>query len=595
MHPKKWIFITLTVLLIGSAIFPLSGSYAQNNGATATPSVGTRIPPTLVPTPVGFSADNDINTVELSGLVRLQQDGVLRVGTPYNVEPFAWLDESGALVGFEVDAIRAIAEEIGVEVEFVQITAETATRLLLNGEVDLLIGQQIKTRQSHEFYDFSHIYYDNRQKIVVRQADAGAFPSIAALNNQRVGIVAGSRGEEAINVYMARNGIGFDLIRFVSQDTALDALEAGEIVAVIGEWDDLNRAGRLGMSYIPEDLQLDLYGIAMRRYDVNLKNLINRSLQRLAQNGTLATLAGNYFTDRDPVNFAAFIPIYNGNATDTRTVSDFPPDVPIPQNSVIEKIRAGESLTVVGLAIMPENTEQDLFLDAINRAVIEEMAQRWGVTVSFLPNSVSNGVDLLANGQADLAIGIQPRWDGADRVDYSVPYFYTGNRVLVLETSQFDTLEDFRRGSFMGYFADAPDDQAYLESLDATFSLYRFADNAEARQMFNTRDIDGAYGDVIRLLSFMDANGGYPWLLIGGTLGQNPFQPITLAVPRNDVDFLTLVNWTLSDMYYDGTLERLWREQGYAIDTWVNYGIDALPWIPIYPGIGDFLTQRIYN
>lgn len=592
MHPKYW-FFTLSLLLLSIIILPLGDSQAQN-GASPTPAVGTRVPPTLVPTPQGFAADTGYSTVEISGLVRVQEEGVLRVGTPYNMRPFAWLDETGRLVGFEVDVMRAITDELGIEIEFVQVTAETERRLLLTGAVDVLIGEQLKSRQNHEFMDFSYTYYDNRQKIVIRQEDSATYPTISSLSNQRIGVVAGSRGEESINIYMARNGVGFDLVRYLSQDNALDALSAGEVVAVVGEWDDLNRAGRLGMSYVPEDLQIDLYAIAMRRYDVNLKNLINRSLQRLLKSGVLTSLADSYFTDRDAVNFGAFIPIFNGTESDTRTVADFPPDMPIPASSVTEKIRNGETLTVAGLS-MSETPSTLTYLDAINRAIVEEMARRWGVSVNFLPNSTGNAVDLLANGQADLAVGVQPRWDGADRVDYTVPYFYTGNRILVLETSQFDSLADFRRGSYIGYFADAPDDQAYLEGLEGTFSTYRFADENDARQMFNTRDVDGAYGDIIRLLAFMDANGGYPWLLIGGSLGQNPFQPITLAVPRNDVDFLTLVNWTLSDMRYDGTLERLWRESGYPIDTWVAYGIDALPYIPYYPGIGDFLTQRIYD
>lgn len=589
MYRSFGVISGLAIILLLIAM-PYTSS-AQSPNTTPTQAVGTRIPPTQVPIPTSTAPNS---TVSYSGVATMQNDGVLRVGTRYNVPPFVWLDETGQIAGYEADVIRAIAEEIGVEVAFVQVTAETELQMLRSGEVDVLIGQQIKSKQNHQYMSFTHTYYDNRQKMVIREGDQGLYPSISALTNQRVGVTAGSRGEEAINIFTAYNGVGFDLVRYLSQDAALDALSAGEVVAVIGEWDDLNRAGRLGMSYVPQDVQIDLYAIAMRRYDVNLRNLLNRSLQRLAASGTLSTIAANWFTDRDPVNFAAFIPLYNNLSEDTRTLSDFPPDVPLPARSVIEKIQAGETLIVTGIDDGQSPIYYEGYLDNINRAIIEEMARRWGVAVTFIPGSVSTAVDLLATTQADMAIGVRPRWDGADRVEYSTPYFYTGSRVLVLETSQFNSFSDFRRGSWIGYFQDSPQDGTYLESLGATFSVYRFADSLDARQNFDTRDVDGLYADTIRLLAFMQQYSGYPWQLLPQALGTNPFQPITIATPRNDVDFATLVNWTLSDMYYDGTLERLWRES-YDIDLWFTYGIDAKAWVPFYPGVGDFLMTKLGN
>lgn len=580
------VFATLLILVA----VPLS-STAQQSDTTPTPVVGTRVPPTQVPVPTSAAATNP-TSVSYSGVATLQQDGVLRVGTRFNVPPFVWLDETGQISGYEADVMRAIAEELGVEIEFIQVTAETEIQMLRTGEVDVLIGQQIKSKQAHEFMSFTHTYYDNRQKMVIREGDQGLYPNISALGAQQVGVVAGSRGEEAINIFTAFNGVGFELVRYLSQDAALDALAAGDLSGVVGEWDDMNRAGRLGMSYVAQDVQIDLYAIGVRRYDVNLRNLLNRSLQRLSQSGTLSTIAGQWFTDRDPVNFAAFIPIYNNIELDSRTVSDFPPDVPLPASSVIEKIQFGQPIVVAGLDQGQSPLYYDGYLDNINRAIIEEMARRWGVTVTFMPGSVSNAVDLLATNQADIAVGVRPRWDGADRVEYSTPYFYTGNRILVLETSQFDTLSDFRRGSWIGYFQDQPQDGEYLESIGGTFSVYRFADSLDARQNFDSRDVDGLYADTLRLLAFMEQYSGYPWLLQSQALGDNPFQPITIATPRNDVDFLTLVNWTLSDMYYDGTLENLWR-QYYNIDEWLGYGIDARAWVPFYPGVGDFLFNKL--
>lgn len=585
----------LTLLLIGGiGLFAGHNTLAQGPTSTPTPIVGTLTPPTLVPTPTGYTTETEFTTVSVSGLQTLQAEGLLRVGTPYNARPFAWLDDTGRLVGYEVEAMRAIADVLDVEIEFVQVTAETELRMLLTGAVDVLVGEQAQTRQAHEYLDFSHLYYDNRQKIVIRQADANTFTNLATLSNNRIGVVAGSPGEVAMNTYMAQNGVSYELTRYLSQDAALDGLESSEVSAIVGEWDDLNRAGRLGMSYLAEDVRVDLYAIAMRRYDANLRYVINHSLQQLAQNGTLPTLAAQYFPDRDPVNFSALIPRYAGIEADALSYSDFPVEVQAPEQSVTAKIRTGQPLNVVGLDMGQGNFYFDDFLDPVNRAIVDEMARRWGVPVNYIPGTTGTAADLLATGQADLGIGLRPNWNDATRIDFSAPYFYSSNKILVLETSRFDTFSDFRSGSWIGYFIDRPQDRDYLENLDRTYSVFRFDSSETARNMFSSRDIDGAYGDTIRLLAFMEQNGGFPWMLIGENLGENPYQPLTLATPRNDTDFLTLVNWTLSDMHYDGTLAELWR-QNYNTDTWRGYGIDATPWIPDYPGIGDFLTQRIYG
>ena len=216
------------------------------------------------------------------------------------------------------------------------------------------------------------------------------------------------------------------------------------------------------------------------------------------------------------------------------------------------------------------------------------MARRWGVPVRFIPDTVTNGVDLVADRQADMAIGVRARWDGADRVDYSVPYHYTSGRILVFETSQFNSFSDYRTGHWIATFQDSPQDTDYLEGLDRTFSVLRLPDSDAAINNFGSRDIDGLYADSVRILAFIERYPSYPWGILGDALGENTFQPFVIALPRNDADFLTLVNWTLGDMYRDGTLERIWREN-YDVDTWASHSIVVPNWIPVYPGIGDFL------
>ena len=55
-----------------------------------------------------------------SSLERILSDGVLRVGTTGDFNPMTVRDvASGGYKGFEIDVARELAEEMGVELEFV--------------------------------------------------------------------------------------------------------------------------------------------------------------------------------------------------------------------------------------------------------------------------------------------------------------------------------------------------------------------------------------------------------------------------------------------------------------------------------------------
>lgn len=581
MQKLKYLSLSLYGLVITLILILPLLTWQPSSAQTADPTspAPTLVPPTLVPTPT-LAANQPQATRELiSGIATMQTEQVMRVGTLYNVYPFAWLTETGTIEGYEAEVIRALAVDLEVEVDFVQVTAETQWQMLLNGEVDMLIGEQMPTKQAEEFVEFSYTYYYNQQRMVIRQGEP--YTTLADLANRRIAVEAGSRGESALNLWMAQNGIGFQAVRYLSMDEALDALANGEVDGMVGELDDLARAGRQQMSLIPEAINLDAYAIVFRRHDVNLRNAINRSLQRLYASGRLNEIAKKWFPTED-INFAAFIPKYLNMYDDTRTVADFPTDMPLPAQSVLDKIKARGTLIVAGLSLSENDPSYARYLDPLNQAIILEMAARWGVQVQFMSGTYNLGADMVSQGSADMAIGVRPRWDGADRVDYSIPYHHRQDVIIGLVGSRYAALRDFRGGSVIGYYQDDPDDALRLETLrealNLNYSLYTFPNNVAAKEaLFDTRNVDGLFGDNIRLQAFMSQYDFIDWRTI---FTDDNFEPIVIAVPRNDADFLTLVNWTLSDMRWDGTLERLWE---------AHYGWDAPPWMPRYIGVGDFL------
>ena len=89
------------------------------------------------------AAQRDIEPVTRGGtvdtLATVRKRGVLRVGVAIS-EPTVMHDANGKLVGFSIDAARRLAEDMGVDVEFVETSWSGIIPDLLNRESDLIMS-----------------------------------------------------------------------------------------------------------------------------------------------------------------------------------------------------------------------------------------------------------------------------------------------------------------------------------------------------------------------------------------------------------------------------------------------------------------------
>src|SRR5690625_517593 len=99
-----------------------------------------------------------------------EDDRVLRVGTDTNYVPFEFLDqETGEYIGFDIDLIDAIAEEIGFEYELNPMDYSGITPALQTGNLDIAIAGISITPERAETVDLSDPYYDAGTAIMVQE------------------------------------------------------------------------------------------------------------------------------------------------------------------------------------------------------------------------------------------------------------------------------------------------------------------------------------------------------------------------------------------------------------------------------------------
>src|SRR5689334_24266450 len=73
-------------------------------------------------------------------LDKIKQRGVLVVGTKADYKPFGFRDPSGAIVGFEPDLARDVADKLGVKLELEPVVSSNRMQFLQQGKIDLMIA-----------------------------------------------------------------------------------------------------------------------------------------------------------------------------------------------------------------------------------------------------------------------------------------------------------------------------------------------------------------------------------------------------------------------------------------------------------------------
>ena len=213
-------------------------------------------------------------------------------------EPMNYKDESGKLVGFDTELAEAVFKGMGYEVIFQEIDWKAKYTDLNAGTIDCVwngftanCADDDDGIQRAEKVDFSYNYMENRQVIVVKKGSGIA--AAADLNGKQGAAESGSAGETYGKEFEGATIKGFDVqtkcIFEVNAGTAdfavVDAQLAKSYVGK-GDYQDLE---------IVEALSSDVeyYAIGFKKGS-DLTAKVNKQLEKLAKDGTIASLAEKY-------------------------------------------------------------------------------------------------------------------------------------------------------------------------------------------------------------------------------------------------------------------------------------------------------------
>jgi ABC-type amino acid transport substrate-binding protein len=130
-------------------------------------------------------------------LQRIRRRSVIRVGYNEDKLPFAYFNVQGELVGFDVNMAHALAQDLGVTIEFVRFDRQTLATQLAEDDFDVVMSGLVGTLERSESMQHTTPYMDVTLALVVPDYRVRDFRSLAALRNQdalTIGFVDLSRG-----------------------------------------------------------------------------------------------------------------------------------------------------------------------------------------------------------------------------------------------------------------------------------------------------------------------------------------------------------------------------------------------------------------
>jgi len=227
------------------------------------------------------------------------EDGVFTVGFDAEYPPYGYMDENGEYTGFDLELAQAVCDLEGWELEKKPINWDSKDMELNSGSIDC-IWNGFTMNGREDDYTFSVPYVDNSQVIVV--AEGSGIESLSDLAGKVVGVQAASaaldllQSEEEGGQKALADTFG-SLNEFADYNTAFTELQAGALDALaidigVAKY-QLNSRGE-GFQMLDETLNTEQYAIGFKLGNQELCDIVNADLKKLAEDGTVNTLAEKY-------------------------------------------------------------------------------------------------------------------------------------------------------------------------------------------------------------------------------------------------------------------------------------------------------------
>ncbi|MFP4484176.1 MAG: transporter substrate-binding domain-containing protein [Spirochaetaceae bacterium] len=233
----------------------------------------------------------------------VQERGTLIVATSGTLFPASFYGEDNeSLTGYDVEVIREVSEELGVDVDFRIMAFDAMLASLKTRQVDVAVNDINRTAEREEQVRFSTPYKYSYATLMVREDDLSEIHSLDDLEGKV------HAGEATTTFSRIMRSYGAEILTYdnATNDQYLRDLEIGRSDVIMNDY----YLQRPALQFMPEfDVELhpelrfwiEPAGshVAMPKESTELEAAVNNALQALRQDGTLAEISRTFYGGDD--------------------------------------------------------------------------------------------------------------------------------------------------------------------------------------------------------------------------------------------------------------------------------------------------------
>jgi len=248
-----------------------------------------------------WGAETRQELVRQGTLEQIVEKNRIRVGFSTFV-PWAMKDKKGGYTGYEIEVAGQLAEDMGVEIDFVPTKWSGIIPALLTGKFDIIIGGMGITPQRNLKVNFSEPYEYTGMSIIANRKLAGGLSGLEAFNTPETTIVAriGTTAAAAAKKFLPNAQLNL----FDDEGQALQEVLNRRAAAMVSsqpfpEFQALKYPDRLYLPLAGKTFTREPIGFAIRKGDVDFLNYLNNWIRVKNADNWLQERYDYWFTTQD--------------------------------------------------------------------------------------------------------------------------------------------------------------------------------------------------------------------------------------------------------------------------------------------------------
>lgn len=214
-----------------------------------------------------------------------QDDGKIVFACDATWPPMEFVDESGEIVGFDMDLLAALAEEAGFEYEVKNTNWDGIFAGLANGAYDAILSSVTITEERLQAMNFTAPYINAGQILIVGAGTTGV-STLEDMKGKSVGVQQGTTGDFAVEAVEGIDRRAYDDIGLAIEDLLngnIDGAVCDSPLAADYVMNNENYKGKLKI--VGKPFTEEVLGIAVQLDDEELLNTLNMALAKVIDSG----------------------------------------------------------------------------------------------------------------------------------------------------------------------------------------------------------------------------------------------------------------------------------------------------------------------